>query len=110
MGRGERRAAYQQLGIEGGSQRLKTHKMLLLLLDREVKQGGRRGCGEGPPSPPPHCSMRNVPIAQWDHTPAGKKMGILGDIICDPGLKKTFPVFSDWHLLIVHLEFSYINV
>lgn len=45
MGRCERRAAYQQLGIEGGSQRLKTHKMLLLLLDREVKQGGGGGVG-----------------------------------------------------------------
>lgn len=39
----ERRAAYQQLGTEGGRQRLKTDKMLLLLLDREVKQEGVRG-------------------------------------------------------------------
>lgn len=43
------------------------------------------------------------------HSSRGKKLGILGDI-CDPGLRKMFPVFSDWHLSIVHLEFSYINV
>lgn len=68
----ERRAAYQQLGTEGGRQaETENRQNAAAIIRQRGKGGGRKGFGEGPP-PPPHCSMRNIPISQWLHATAEK--------------------------------------